>query len=103
MTAESLPPQIAKNPSVGLRFLVPTILVIGGFKVRIRLAPREHGPAHVHVWKAGTQVIISLGDSEKAPAVRDVHGMIQSDVTRALGIVAEYQEVLLQRWREHHE
>jgi hypothetical protein len=32
---------------------MPTVLVQGGFKVRILLPPREHGPAHVHVHKAG--------------------------------------------------
>lgn len=82
---------------------MPTILSIDGFAFRIFRPPREHGPPHVHVWKSGKEAIIWLGDTEKAPTIREVYGMTQSEFTRALAIVAEYQELLLQRWREYHE
>jgi hypothetical protein len=45
---------------------MPTILVIDGFAVRMHGPPREHGPPHVHVWKAGTEVIIELGHHGEA-------------------------------------
>jgi hypothetical protein len=36
----------------------------GGFAVRILLPPREHGPPHVHVVKAGAKVVIRLGGAD---------------------------------------
>ena len=103
MAAESLLSRPAKNPSVGLHSLMPTILVIAGFAFRIFRPPREHGPPHVHVWKSGAKAIILLGDSDNTPTVRRVLRMSPHDVTRALRIVGEHQELLLRRWREYHE
>ncbi len=73
---------------------MPTVLLIDGFAVSIRLPPREHGPPHVHVWKGGQHVVISLGDAHQGPALRDVPGMNKLDVARALRIVESHQEFL---------
>ncbi len=81
---------------------MPTILVIGGFTVRILPPPREHGPPHVHIWKGGTEVVIWLGDRDEAPSIRRVFGMNQLDVARAQRIVVAHQELLLKRWRQYH-
>lgn len=92
----------ATNPSVGLCYSMPTIFVIGGFAVRMYRAQREHGPPHVHVWKAGTRVVILLGDAEHGPSIGRVHGMKPPDVARAYRIVASHQELLLRRWRQYN-
>lgn len=43
---------------------MPTVIQRDGFRVVIFLPPREHGPAHVHVCKAGTEVVITLDPKE---------------------------------------
>ncbi len=95
-------PKPAENPSVGLFFLMPTVLRIGGFSVRMYSPPREHGPPHVHVGHAGNEVVVLLGDSEHAPTIRETIGMSVADVSRALRIVAEHQALLLNLWRNFH-
>lgn len=102
MEAESLLSRSTENPSVGLYSLMPTILSIDGFVISIRLPPREHGPPHVHVWKGGQHVVISLGDAHVGPALRDVPGMNKLDVARALRIVESHQEFLVLTWRRLH-
>lgn len=82
---------------------MPTVHTEDGFQVRIYLPPREHGPAHVHVVKAGTEVVIELGDAGSPPSVREVHGMRDRDALRAYRIVEVAQEELRARWSEYHE
>ena len=81
---------------------MPTVLREGGFEVRIYLPPREHDPAHVHVIRAGGEVIITLGDDTAAPAIREAHGMTNRDVLRAYRIVEGHRDALLERWEEYH-
>lgn len=81
---------------------MPTVLRVGGFALRIYPPPREHGPAHVHVVRAGAEVIIMLGDLDVAPAALENRGMDRLNRTRAYRIVEEYQQLLLQRWRQYH-
>ncbi len=78
---------------------MPVVLRVDGFTVVVLLPPREHGPAHVHVSRAGTEVIIILSPIE----VREVHGMSSPDVIRAVRIVDEHRVQLLQAWRRHHD
>lgn len=54
-------------------------------------APREHDPPHVHVVRAGGEVIITLGDEASAPAIREVHHMTDRDVLRAYRIVERHR------------
>ncbi|MDQ3995444.1 MAG: DUF4160 domain-containing protein [Gemmatimonadota bacterium] len=81
---------------------MPTVLEENGFQVRIYLPPREHQPPHVHVVKAGTEVVVRLGDSETPPQVAEVYGMHRADVMHAYRIVEANQAMLLQKWRQHH-
>ncbi len=82
---------------------MPTVLVVDGFQVRIYLAPREHGPAHVHVVKAGAgEVVVNLGDEDTGAAVRNVGGMSGRDARRAFRIVEEHRQQLLDEWRRIH-
>ena len=77
---------------------MPTVLRIDGFDVVILLPPREHGPAHVHVRKAGSEVVIVLSSL----AVQRVEGMRSADVVSAVGIVSHHRNELLAAWRKHH-
>ena len=60
----------------------------GGFSVLVLLLPREHGPAHVHVTNAGTEVVIELESQEQMQRVRNVFAMRPGDVVTAFRLVA---------------
>ncbi|MCU1381736.1 MAG: hypothetical protein JWL71_433 [Acidobacteria bacterium] len=77
---------------------MPIVLRVDGFDVVVLLPPREHGPAHVHVRKAGKEVVIVLSSL----AVRKVEGMRSADVVTAVGIVADHSAELLNAWRKYH-
>ena len=66
---------------------MPTVLDVGGFQVRILLPPREHGPPHVHVWKAGTVVMVDLPEGDAPIRIRKVRGMRTVDVVAAFRLV----------------
>ena len=81
---------------------MPTVLNVDGFQVRILVPPREHGPAHVHVWKAGTVVVINLRDGDQPLGIRKVRGMRTADVVAAFRLVETNVEMLLEQWRKYH-
>ncbi len=79
---------------------MPTVLSQDGFDVMIYT--KDHLPAHVHVWKAGGEVVIDLGGDVVAPSIREHKRMRKENVRKAVGIVEENQMVLLIQWREIH-
>lgn len=81
---------------------MPTILRVHGFAVKILLPPREHGPAHVHVIKAGGEVIIELGKMGGDCFLKEVHGMKNTDIIGAVRIVEANLEALRAIWRRYH-
>lgn len=81
---------------------MPTILRHAGFLVRILLPPREHGPAHVHVFKAGSVVVIDLPDKDQSLGIRKVRQMRDVDVVTAFRLVERNCEMLLEQWRKYH-
>lgn len=91
------------NPSAWVTIPVPTVLARNGYRVRIYLPPREHAPPHVHVVRAGGELVITLGDVEHPPEVMEVYGMRAREVVRAYRIVEAHQEILLEAWRRYHE
>jgi len=62
----------------------------------------DHEPAHVHVIKAGQEVVINLGSKEARPRVRENRGMRTQDKRKALILAGDYQESLLSKWRDIH-
>lgn len=62
----------------------------------------DHNPSHVHVKKAGAEVIIYLGDENKKPLAREIRGMSYKDYVKALRIAAEQQQRLIGIWRRIH-
>jgi hypothetical protein len=53
---------------------------------------------HVHVFKAGAETIINLGDAATKPSIRDNYRMSKNNRRKALRIVSENQEFLIQEW-----
>ena len=80
---------------------MPTVLRHEGFEVLIYTRD-EHPPAHVHVWKAGSEAVIHLGDESTAPSIQGINRMAKRDARRAIRIVEDNQELFLARWRELH-
>ena len=79
---------------------MPTILRQDGFEIMV--FTNDHRPAHVHVFKAGSEVVIHLGTATAPPRVRINIGMTRADERRALSIVGEHQAELLVKWRCIH-
>lgn len=77
---------------------MPTVIQRDGFRVVIFLPPREHGPAHVHVCKAGTEVVITLDPI----GIRVVERMRPADVVQAVALVEDNRAHLLKEWRKRH-
>jgi thiazole synthase ThiGH ThiG subunit len=75
---------------------MPTILRQDGFDVMIYTD--DHPPAHSHVWKAGGELVVNLGDDDTPPSIRSGNGrMSPRDARRAVIIVEDNQQVLLVR------
>ncbi len=81
---------------------MPAILEQDGFKVMILLPPREHGPPHVHVRKAGGVVVIERPVGLRRVFVRKVFRMRYVDVLAAVRLVERNSNLLLTHWRAHH-
>jgi hypothetical protein len=64
--------------------------------------PNDHPPPHVHVFRDGVVVIVTLGNDETPPAVWKVRKMRPPDIVRALRIVGRNQAEFLNRWSEIH-
>lgn len=71
---------------------MPTVLRVAGFSLMIYT--RDHAPRHVHVFRAGKEVVINVD----AIAVQDLRYMPAPDVRRALKIVADNQAFLQSEW-----
>jgi hypothetical protein len=82
--------------------MAPIVLRAGGFSVRIYLPPREHEPPHVHVVGVGGEAVITLGDANRPPALREVYRLRAPEVLRAYRLVEEHQTELLVQWRKYH-
>jgi hypothetical protein len=77
---------------------MPTVLRFGAFRFIIYPPPREHGPPHVHVIRAGAEAVITLDPV----SVRGVAGMRDADVLTAVHLVERFRLVLGDRWRGIH-
>jgi Domain of unknown function (DUF4160) len=73
-----------------------TIMTQDGFQVMI--FTNDHQPAHVHVFKAGTEAVINLVPVR----IRENYRMSKKNLRKAVEIVAGNQGLLRQAWREIH-
>ena len=81
---------------------MPKVLSVDGFVVVIYFPPTEHGPAHVHVSKAGGSAVIILPLGRAKVEVRESFGMSRADVRKAVAIVAANADLLIVEWRKIH-
>ena len=73
-----------------------------GFKLIIR--SNDHNPPHVHVVKAGGELVFVLGnDGEEPFPDRELAPMKKTDARNALKTVKEKKMELIQKWRAVHE
>ncbi len=79
---------------------MPAVLRQEGFAIEIYTD--DHEPAHVHIWKAGVEVVINLGEATAAPAIRGINGMKKNEVRKAYSIVEKNLAYLRESWRQYH-
>lgn len=79
---------------------MPTILRRDGFRFVIWF--NDHPPPHVHVKRAGGELIIDLGLGGSLPTVSSNRGMSYREENAALLIVALNNRMFLERWEEIH-
>lgn len=76
---------------------MPTIIRQAGFEIRIY--SQDHDPAHVHCFRAGTELVVALADL----TIRENNGMSRRHAVQALEIIAEHQSDLLAAWSRIHD
>ena len=58
---------------------------------------RDHEPMHVHVWYQGKEVVIRF---ETEIILLEEHGFNRQQIRRAVAIVRQNREFLIDKWRE---
>lgn len=77
---------------------MPCILYFGGF--RIVIYPNDHLPPHVHVMGTNWEIKLSLGSP---PQLLGVKGSpTKGDLRKALTVVSEQTDELMNAWRNIH-
>lgn len=77
---------------------MPTVLRQNGFSLMIYT--RDHEPMHVHVWYQGNEAVIRF---ENEIILLEEQGFSRQEIRRALAIVKENREFLIEKWREIYE
>jgi hypothetical protein len=84
-----------------LRFLVPTVLNIGGYRVVVY--PNDHRPAHVHVMGAGQEALFFLNCTEGPVSLRENYGFRSRELAVIKKILNEHLARLCTAWKEIHD
>lgn len=77
-----------------------TVLRIDGYIVRIW--SNDHLPRHVHVFKGDGECVINLLGEGGLPELREFYGMKRKEVAKAVRVVADNQEKLIEAWIRIH-
>lgn len=80
---------------------MPKVWEEAGFRFYVYY--NDHPPAHVHVEKAGGEVLIALGDDHSPACIREVRGMSFANVKKAFAIALREQKRLRASWRRIHD
>lgn len=75
---------------------MPTIIRKDGFDVTI--FTNDHEPPHVHVFKADAEIVVNLDPV----SIRDNYRMSKREAVKAVDIVADNREMLLEAWNQIH-
>jgi len=74
---------------------------IGGLRVWIYF--NDHRPPHVHVQIGNSEVVFSLSVDGEPIGIREIRGNVKNgEVERALEMVRQNNDSLLEWWREIH-
>lgn len=60
--------------------------------------PLDHHPPHIHVLKAGGEVVISIVDF----SVIRIKKLTNRDIRKALALVEKYQAAAWEKWEDYH-
>lgn len=82
---------------------MPTVFERDGWQIKVFLPPREHGPPHVHVYKAGDVAVITLPGAEHPLTIRSISKyMKDADVVLAVRLVEANIDACWAHWRKYH-
>lgn len=62
--------------------------------------PGDHEPPHVHIFKAGAELIVNLGIDGGEPQIRDVYRMRNRDIAIAFAVTRSNNDLFLAHWRK---
>ncbi len=77
-----------------------TVLRIDGYVVRIW--SNDHLPRHVHVFKGDGECVINLVGAGGLPELREFYNLKRKEVAKAIRIVADNQQTLIEAWNQIH-
>lgn len=65
--------------------------------------PDDHEPPHVHVFKAGHEMKVAIGEPGKSlPFILDNKTMTRRERKEALKLIIQYQVACLAKWERFH-
>jgi hypothetical protein len=79
---------------------MPEVLREDGYIIKIWF--NDHPPKHVHVFKSNGECVIELKDQSNFPILVKFQGMNRKEVTKALKLVNNYQDKLIEKWQAIH-
>lgn len=79
---------------------MPTVLRQDGFNIIIWTD--DHAPPHIHIFRAGEELVVNLGDTQTGIEIRENKGMKRNNIRRAVDIIEANRFFLLQEWERIH-
>lgn len=76
---------------------MPTVLDL--FGIRYFFYSGDHEPMHIHLENADGRAKVIL---EPEIAVEYNHGIKQKDLKKALVMIENYKEEIMESWKQHH-
>jgi Domain of unknown function (DUF4160) len=93
-------PALAKPKRLAYFSFMPTVLRLGGLKVRIY--PNDHRPAHVHVIGGDWEMVFHLHCPEGPPELLENYRGPRREVGRTIGGLTEHLTELCEQWERIH-
>ena len=77
-----------------------TVLRIDGYAVRIW--SNDHLPRHVHIFKGEGECVVNLVGKDGNPELREFYNLKRKEIAKAIAIVCDNQEKLVEAWNRIH-
>ena len=68
----------------------------------MRIWSNDHLPRHVHLFKGEGECVINLVGKDGNPELREFYALKRKEVAKAIAIVGEHQEKLIEAWNKIH-